>query len=281
MSKRRHLWSNKKLVLGVLVLSLITFLVCAAPLLTPVSPTRTDLRNSLLAPQWTGGSFEQALGTDALGRSVLVRMLYGGRVDLLVGASTVLLSAVIGIPLGMVCGFLGGKVDTIVMRLADIQLSIPPLLIAIVLISILGPGLANMIIAVGLTGWVTHARTVRSRVLTVREMDYVTAARALGCGSGRVLRRHVLPQVLNTAITVGTQQVGVFILFSASLSFLGLGIQPPDPSWGIMVGEGRDYLRMAWWISTFPGMALTILVLASFLMGEGVREVLDPSLQSC
>jgi len=270
---------NKKLLVGSVLLLALSVPISFANFISPVDPIKTNLPSNLHPPTWFSGPLEYSLGADALGRSILARLLYGGRLTIAISLSTVLIAASIGIPLGLISSYFGGIIDTVIMRIADIQLSLPPLLLVIVLISILGPGVTNMIVAVGLTGWTTYARTIRSAVLSLKGEEYVMAAQAIGCSNKRIIMHHIAPQVLNISIVVLTQQIGVFTLFAASLSFLGLGVQPPAPSWGIIVSEGRNYLGQAWWISTFPGIALTLWVLGCFLLGEGVREIFDPTLR--
>ncbi len=259
---------------GLVIIFLFIFIAIFAPFISPYNPVSQDISQRLKPP-----SFAHPLGTDQLGRDILSRIIYGSRISLIVGFSAVFISGMIGVTVGMVSGFYGGKVDAIIMRLADIQLSMPFILLAIAIMAVLGPGLKNIILVLGITGWVIYARIVRGETLQVRNIDFVNAATALGNNDTRILFRHILPNVLASAIVVATLEMARMIIMEAALSFLGLGIQPPTPSWGSMVADGRDYITNAWWLITFPGLAIMITVLGINLFGDWLRDSLDPKLK--
>lgn len=226
------------------------------------------------------GDLDHMLGTDSLGRDILARIIYGARISLLVGVSAVTMSGSIGVTLGLVAGYFRGRWDSIIMRLADVQLAVPTMVLALVAMAVVGPGLRNLIIILGVTGWVGYARVVRGEVLSIREKEFVEAARAIGASHGRILLLHLLPNVAASIIVISSLRVAGMILVEASLSFLGLGVQPPTPTWGGMVAEGRDLVYRAWWVSTFPGIAIFIVVLGINLLGDWLRDVLDPRLRT-
>ena len=248
-----------------------------APLLVPRDPglQKTDVR--LEGP---GLVFEEStvaiLGTDQLGRDVLSRAIFGIRASLFVGISGVLLAGLLGVGLGLIAGYFGGPWDMAIMRLADIQLAFPGILMALALTAALGPSVRNLIVALTVTGWVLYARLVRGVVLSVKEREFVEGARALGAKNSRIVMRHVLPNVISPVVIVAALDLGRMILAESSLSFLGLGIQPPTPSWGSMIADGRSYLFNAWWVSTFPGLFLAVTVMVIALLGDAVRDSLDP-----
>jgi peptide/nickel transport system permease protein len=216
------------------------------------------------------------LGTDALGRDVLSRLLFGARISLVVGLTAVIIQGSLGAVLGLLAGYFKGAVDMLIMRLADLQLSIPSLVLAIAVIALLGSSLLNVIVILGFTGWPYYARLARSETLSMRERDFVLAARAIGASHVTILRRHILPNIATSLIVTATFSVPLMIVIEASLSFLGLGVPPSVPTWGAMVADGRDYLAVAWWIATLPGLAILVTVIGINLLGDGLRDVLDP-----
>jgi peptide/nickel transport system permease protein len=263
--------SNFALTAGALLTILIIVVALAAPLLAPQDPSAQDTSRRLEGP-----SKDHLLGLDDLGRDVLSRVLYGARVSLRVGFSVVILSSLVGITLGAIAGYFGGKMDTLIMRLSDILLAFPGILLAIALVAVLGPSLNNVVLALSTIGWVGYARLVRGQVLKVREMEYVTAAKALGARSFRVISRHVLPNVLNPVIVMATLGLAGAILSEAALSFLGLGVQPPTPSWGAMLTAGRRYLGFANHLAIYPGIAIMLAVMGLNFLGDGLIDALDP-----
>src|SRR3989475_1716561 len=262
---------------GVFVLVLVG-VALAAPLIAPYDPSRQSLRGRLAAPTLAGADGKaHLLGTDHLGRDVLSRAIYGARVSLLVGLAAVVVGGIVGASLGLLAGFRGGWTDSIVMTLADAQLAFPFILLAIGIIAVLGPSFPTLIVVIGLSGWVTYARVLRSQVLVLRSREFVDAIHALGGSMARVIARHILPNVLSSLVVIATLELARAIVLEATLSFLGLGIQPPTPSWGGMIHEGREYLDTAWWISTFPGVVLMLASLVVSRTGDWLRDLLDPT----
>jgi len=252
----------------------------AAPYLAPHDPERGSLRARLTAPTWEAADGKtHPLGTDHLGRDVLSRIIYGTRVSLTVGFAAVAVGGLVGGVLGLVAGFRGGWLDEAIMTVADAQLAFPFILLAIGIIAVLGPSFPNLVIVVGLSGWVTYARVLRSQVLSLRRREFVAAILGLGGSVPRVIVRHILPNVASTLMVIATLELARAIVLEATLSFLGLGIQPPTPSWGGMIQEGREYLDTAWWISVFPGAVLMLTSLVVSRAGDWLRDVLDPTLR--
>jgi len=247
-----------------------------APLIAPYSPETQNLLGRLKPPGFASRGSVYWLGSDELGRDLLSRLVWGARVSLLVATASVLLSAVVGTILGMVAGYLRGAVEVVLMRIVDVFLSIPAILFAIILVAVLGPGLTNVVVVLALTRWPRHARVAYAQTLAVSVQPYVRLARFMGAGMVRVLALHVLPNILGALVIVITHEFGKMVLFEAGLSFLGLGVQPPTPSWGAMLSTGRDYVSTAWWIATFPGLCLFVLVLAANILGDALRDRLDP-----
>ena len=252
----------------------------AAPWLAPQDPTRQSLRARLVAPTLEAADGRaHVLGTDHLGRDVLSRMIFGSRVSLMVGFAAVLVGGLIGSALGLLAGFSGGWTDTVIMTVADAQLAFPFILLAIGIIAVLGPSFTTLIVVIGLSGWVSYARILRSQVLGLRSREFVEAVHALGGSVLRIMWKHVLPNVFSSLVVIATLELARAIVLEATLSFLGLGIQPPTPSWGGMVQEGREYLDSAWWISTFPGIVLMATSIVVSRTGDWLRDLLDPTLR--
>ncbi len=262
---------------------LIAFVLCGvfADLLAPYDPTANDLRARLQAPAFSeGGSTAHLLGTDQLGRDLLSRVIHGARVSLTISFLGMLLGALVGVLSGLVAGFVRGLVDDGLMLLVDVIIALPFLVIALSIISVFGTGLTILVVVAAFSGWASYTRVARGLVLGAREEQYVLASRALGAGPGRLIFRHILPNIVAPLIVLATFQLTSIILLEASLSFLGFGIQPPTASWGLMVSEGREYLNTAWWIGVFPGIALMFITISVSLAGDWLRDVLDPSLRS-
>ncbi|WP_027175463.1 ABC transporter permease [Desulfovibrio aminophilus] len=262
------------LVLGLGLVGVISLAAVLAPWLAPFDPLDIDVNVILQPPSWT-----HPLGTDALGRDVLSRILWGGRVSLWVGFVAVGISTAIGLALGLVAGYFGRLTDEIVMRGVDVMLCFPSFFLILAVIAFLEPSLTNIMVVIGLTSWMGVARLVRAETLTLKSRDFVLAARVAGAGPGRILLRHILPNALAPVLVSASLGVAGAILVESSLSFLGLGVQPPDPSWGNMLMEGKDVLGIAPWLSVFPGLAILLTVLGYNLLGESLRDLLDPRLR--
>jgi peptide/nickel transport system permease protein len=261
-------------------IGLLAVVAVAAPLIAPHNPERGSLRARLSGPTLEAPDGKAyLLGTDQLGRDVLSRMVFGTRVSLTIGFAAVAVGGIVGGLLGLVAGFRGGWVDETIMTVADAQLAFPFILLAIGIIAVLGPSFPNLVIVVGLSGWVTYARVLRSQVLSLRQRDFVSAILGLGGSVPRILIRHILPNVASTFMVIATLELARAIVLEATLSFLGLGIQPPTPSWGGMIHEGREYLDTAWWISVCPGVLLMLTSLLVSRTGDWLRDVLDPTLR--
>ena len=246
----------------------------------PGNPIESDLKLYLKPPGFVDSAGAvHYLGTDEQGRDILSRIIYGARISLIVGVAAVFVSGAIGVTLGLMAGYFGGKVDTIISRVIDSALAIPFILLAMTIVAIMGPSLQNVVIAMSIRTWVVYARVVRGEVLSVREYEYVTSAKAAGCGTPRILFRYLLPNVISTAIVIATLYLGRMVIVEASLSFLGLGVPPPTPTWGGMLADGREHLESAWWLAFFPGLALMLTVLGVNLLGDWVRDALDPRLK--
>src|SRR5262245_35303639 len=262
------------LLLGLMATALL------APWVAPHNPVRERLVDRLLPPAWADeGDGRYLLGTDHLGRDLVSRIIYGSRVSLVVGFAAVSIGGALGIALGVAAGFLGGQTDEVIMAVADMQLAFPTILFAIAIIAVLGPSFANLVVVIGISGWVTYARIARAQVLSLREKEFIEAIRAQGCGPQRIICRHILPNILSPLIVVATLDLARTIILESTLSFLGLGIQPPTPSWGGMLSDGREYLLSAWWIATFPGVVLMLTALSFNRLGDWVRDLSDPRLQ--
>jgi peptide/nickel transport system permease protein len=264
-------------VLGLAVVTGAVAMAVLAPALAPADPIENHLLDRLTPPAWiAGGSARHPLGTDTLGRDVLSRLFHGARVSLVVGCSAVVLAGSLGVMLGLAAGYYGGRLDDLVMRLGDIQLAFPALVLAVGVLAVLGASLGNVILVLGVTGWVAYARIARGETLSFKQRDFVEAARSLGATDRQIIARHILPNVLPPITVVATFSVARTIIAEASLSFLGLGIPPPAPSWGAMLDEGRNYLATGWWLALFPGVAILALALGINLVGDWLRDLLDP-----
>jgi peptide/nickel transport system permease protein len=258
-------------LMGGIVLVLLVLSTIFAGILAPYDPAEQIPNASLKAPSWA-----YPLGTDVYGRDMLSRILYGGRISLSIGLVSVAIAASCGIVLGLLSGYYGAWVDTVIMRFMDMILALPGLLLALVIVAMLGPSINNVMIAVGTSAVPVFTRIVRGSVLSARETTYVEAARVVGCRDAVILRRHILPNIIAPIIVLATLNIAIAILIGASLSYLGVGVQPPTPEWGSMLSQGRDYLLGQWWIATFPGVAIFIAVLSINMAGDGLREALDP-----
>jgi len=273
----RKLLRHKPVTLGGSVLVLLILAAAAGPLLTPFG---YDAQNLTLGVQPPLSTFSHPLGTDQLGRDILSRILYGARITLFVSLVAMLLATVVGVVAGVLSGYVGGITDTIVMRIADVQLSFPYLLLAIAMAALLRPSLLVLIGVLVVRGWVSYARTIRGILLSLKQEAFVSAAVAAGAGPARIAWRHILPNALAPIIVLSSFELAAMMLVEASLSFLGLGVQPPMPSWGSMISQGRDYMYTAWWLTTIPGVMLMVAVLAANHLGDGLRDLLDPRLRN-
>jgi ABC-type dipeptide/oligopeptide/nickel transport system permease subunit len=278
---RSRIWRkfvrNPAAIAGALILLVVIGAAIFAPYVAPHEPTRQSLIRRFTPPVWAeGGKASYLLGTDQVGRDILSRMIHGARVSLIVGISAVLVSLIVGVTLGLLSGFLQGRVDTVIMTVVDVTLSFPQLLLALAFVAALGPSLVTIIVVLGLTGWERYTRVVRAEVLALREKDFVEAARAIGASPARTLLRHLLPNTFSSIIVMSTLQVAQAILQEAALSFLGVGTGSAYPTWGQMIALGRDFVSVAWWLPTFPGLAILLTVLAINLVGDRLRDALDP-----
>lgn len=270
--KRRSLW--RWWPVG--IIALVVLVALFAPWLAPYDPNQQNLLGRLKPPGTVSRNFHYWLGSDELGRDLLSRVIHGARISLIVAFASVILSGVVGTTLGMIAGYRRGWVEVAVMRVVDVFLSIPAILLAIITVAVLGPGIVNVIMVLALTRWPRYARIAYSQTLSVANMPYVRLSALMGASAPRVLFRHVLPNIVGAVSVVATLEFGLMILFEAGLSFLGLGVQPPTASWGAMLSTGRNYVATAWWVATLPGICLFVLVLAVNLTGDAVRDRLDP-----
>ena len=282
--RRRPRWLNSLLqakvpIVGFIILVGLILAALFAQRIAPHDPIAVSLRQRLQPPFFDGGTIDFPLGTDQLGQDILSRILYGARISLLVGFSVVTISGCIGVTLGLLAGYYGRLADDVIMRIADIQLAFPAIILYIAVMAVIGPGLRNIIIVMGFVGWVSYARIMRSMVFSIRETEFVTAARAIGVSNWRILLRHILPNAWSPIIVVASFALATTIITESSLSFLGLGVPPSVPTWGAMLATGRDYLRNAWWLATFPGLAIALTVLSINLIGDWLRDYLDPRLR--
>jgi len=275
-----RLWRLKWGLVAAVLMLLIVGVSAAAPWIAPYSPVEVDIRHRLAPPAWMDrGTPDHVLGTDQIGRDLLSRMIYGGRVSLLIGVAAVLVSSTIGVLLGLGAGYFGPRVDWTIMTLVNVMLTFPFVLLALAVIAVLGPSLVNMVIVLGVADWPLYARVIRAETMTLRERDFMTAARALGMSHLRIIFRQLLPNLVSVIVVIATLQVARVIILESFLSFLGLGVQPPTPAWGNMLGDGRVYMLNSWWIAAFPGLAIFITTLTINLMGNALRDWLDPHMK--
>jgi len=268
------LLSNNSATIGLFVLITTLLVALLAPYIAPYDPYEQHLLDRLSPPSW-----EHPLGTDGHGRDLLSRIIFGTRISLSVGLISIGIGLGIGVPLGLIAGYLGGFVEEVIMRLIDIMMAFPGILLALVVVAILGPGLFNVMVAVGIWSVPIFTRIVRGSALSIKEENYIEAAHALGARSPNIILKHVLPNSLAPILVLSTLRLATAILSAAALSFLGLGAQPPTPDWGAILSSGRNYLRTAWWFSTFPGLAIMFVVLGFNLLGDGLRDILDPKMR--
>src|SRR6266540_1094879 len=264
----------------VTVLGLVVVAAVFADFLAPQSPTAGDITQKLIPPVWMErGTGEHPLGTDRFGRDVLSRIIYGSRISLLVSLIAIGVAGTLGTALGLISGYRGGLTDTVLMRLTDVGLSLPTILIAVVLVAVSEPSFGNVILVIALLLWPRFARQIRGETLAIKEQDFVALAVVSGRSSAWIITRHIFPNVVPTLLVISTLQVGYVILLEGTLSFLGVGVPPPNPAWGLMIADGRGFLATAWWISLFPGLAMLLTVLAVNLLGDWLRDHLDPKLR--
>ncbi|HEY7385163.1 MAG TPA: ABC transporter permease [Beijerinckiaceae bacterium] len=266
-----------KLVAGGGIVLVLLLVGLVAPLIAPYDPNQQSLRFALRAPQWLSGA--HVLGTDHLGRDILSRIYYGARVSVVIAATVVVVSGIVGVGLGAVSGYFAGRIDFLVQKLVEVVWAFPPLLLAIAILAFFGQGLGILILALVSQRWIPYCRVARAQALSLRSRDFVMAARSLGAGHGRIIRRHILPNLIQGALVIGTFAMATAILSEASLSFLGLGVPPDIPTWGSMLADGRSHISTSWWLALFPGLAIFITVLGINLLGDGLRDILDPRLK--
>ncbi len=283
MNKENSAWLFAKFIkspkawISLTVIVVISLMAIFAPLVAPYDPTRQNLRNQLVPPAFAGGSTAHLMGTDLHGRDIFSRTIYGARVSLAMGILSVILAAVFGILTGTISGFYGGRVDDVIMRAADVMLAFPPIVLAICVIALMKPSMATVVIVLALVTWVWHARPIRSAVLKIREMDYIQASRAIGASNPRIIVKQVFPNIVPVIIVICTTQIGYMILLESALSFFGL--TGTTLSWGWDIAVGRDYIAVAWWMSTMPGMVLFATVISLNMLGDWIRDITDPKMR--
>jgi len=265
---------NPGSIAGIIILLILILMTISAPLITRYNPIVITPEDRLMPP-----SAVHLMGTDGFGRDMFTRVVYGGRISLSVGIISVFIALLVGVPMGMIAGYYGGKLDSVIMRLVDVMLAFPGILLALAIIAVLGPSLFNVMIAVGISAIPTYARVARGSVLKTKEEVFVEAAILMGCSTRRILLSHILPNILGPLVVISTLGIGGAIISGSALSFLGLGTTPPTPEWGLLLSDGRNYLSQAWWISTFPGAAIMITVLSINLLGDGLRDAFDPKMK--
>jgi peptide/nickel transport system permease protein len=275
----KKLFKKKTAVLGLLIVLIVLCMAIFAPLVAPHDPEKVDLGLRLLPPfGFEGSQIAYPLGTDSLGRDVFSRTIYGSQKSLLVSFSATMISTIIGVILGMFAGYYGGYVDAVIGKLADIQLAFPLILLAIAVIAVLGTSTLNLIVVFGITNWVVYAKVSRGAVLSLKEKEFVEAARSIGAGDLRIMLLHIFPNIFPSIVVITTLSLAGTIISESSLSFLGFGVPPPHPTWGGMLSEGRQYIYDGWWVATFPGLAISLTVLGVNLFGDGLRDAFDPRL---
>lgn len=275
----RRTFSAPTAVAGLVVLLAFIGMAVFAPWIAPHEPAAPNLLSRLSPPSWAGGDSRFFLGSDHLGRDILSRLIFGTRIALLVSFVGVVMAATVGISLGLAAGYFGGRIDTVIMRLVDTLIAIPNVILYLTVLGVFGPSFTVLVLVIGLINWTTFARVVRAEVLSVKRREFVEATRALGQNTLLIIGRHVLPNVIAPIIVVATLNVATVIILEASLSFLGLGVQPPTVTWGRMLSDGRSYIATAWWLATFPGLFITLACLSLILIGDSLRDALDPRLR--
>ena len=274
---RRRIFGHRGVMIGGGVLTVIVLMAALAPVLAPGDPYEQDLLARLAKPIWMAkGTWEHPLGTDKLGRDYVTRLMYGAQISLLIGIVAAAISGIIGTVMGVAAGYFGGRVDMVVTYLVQVRLSVPVILVSLAVVALIGGSLQVVILVLGFLLWDRFAVVMRASTMQIREMDYVVAARAVGCSTLRILASEIMPNIVNNLIVVATLEMAHAILLEAALSFLGLGVQPPTPSWGLMIAEGKDYILFDAWLIAIPGVALFLLVLAINLLGDGIRDVTAP-----
>jgi peptide/nickel transport system permease protein len=268
------------MTIGGFLLGLVVVASLFAPAITSYDPIKPSFSQRLSPPWGLGGTRAHVLGTDNLGRDILARLLYGGRVSLALAVAAVAIAGVVGVVVGLAASWGGGTADAVIMRVADVQLAFPVIMLAIAIVAVVGTNPITLVGVLALSGWVLYARTIRAHVLTIRGLDYIDAAAMLGASDMRIILRHVLPNTVAPILVIGSSQFATMVLLESGLSFLGMGIQAPLPSWGSMLAEGRDYLSNAWWLATAPGLMIALVVLGANLLGDGLRDLLDPTLRN-
>jgi peptide/nickel transport system permease protein len=270
-------WKFRAGVLGLLIVTGVSALAIFADFLAPYDPYDQEVVKRLTPPMWAAkGSPEHALGTDPVGRDVLSRLIHGGRISLATGVAAVLIAAVIGVVLGLIGGYYGGMLDSVINNAVNVMMAFPFMLLALTAVAVMGPSFRNLVIVLGVTGWPIYTRVVRAETYHLKALEFVTSARAMGFSSLRIMAKHIFPNLINTIIVTSSLEVARMIIQESFLSFLGLGVQPPTPSWGGMLGEGRTYMLTHAWLATFPGIAIFVTTLGINLLGDGLRDVLDP-----
>lgn len=275
----KRVLKRKTALIGLIIIIVVIATAFFAPKIAPHDPELVDLNNRLKPPFWMeGGTTEYPLGTDSLGRDVFSRIIFGSQKSLLVSFSSTIIASIIGVTLGMIAGYYGGVIDSVISRLGDIQLAFPLILLSIAVIAVLGTGTLNLIIVFGIANWIVYARVARGSVMSIKEREFVEAAKSIGCKDSRILLLHIFPNIFASIIVIATLSLAGVIIAESSLSFLGLGVPPPKPTWGGMLSEGRQYIYDGWWVATFPGLAIMITVLGVNLFGDGLRDAYDPKL---